>query len=167
MATKRTSQQPPALFKVEPKPLPTKKDWQDSSKELRIRNFSVKHKEKLKEIMKVTKKPFESYAVEFLIENYLQDQNLIKQLQQRNSQLHATVNKLVNRENDVAAFIKSVQEFLTEETKTIGNLLNLSIKKSQRLGKEFKKVGTVKRKASVPGRTSGRPTVPKKKGGKK
>lgn len=162
MRTKKTTSQTsaPALFTVQPKQQPKKKDWQDSSKELRIRNFSEKHKQQLKEIMKVTKKPFESYAVEFLIENYLSDQSLIKQLEQRNSQLHAGFNKLMERENDVKDLL---QAFLSQTVK-YNNMIAAETKK---LMKQFKKKGTVGATRKASGSARSTKTVPKKKGGKR
>lgn len=160
MNRKKSNQPAPALFKVEQKPQPSKKDWQDSSKELRIRNFDPALKKELHEIMKLDKKkmPFESYAVEYLIRSYRQDQNLIKQLQQRNSQLHASLSKYVNAVPEMLELVNSFAVATHKWDKQI-----------QRDTKEWSKrmKGTVKRPVTRSRAVPGTKTVPKKKGGEK
>lgn len=136
--------------------------------EIRIRNVAPEIKKELHEIMKLNPKkfPFESRVVEFLVMDYRSTQTALKQLQARNSQIHAQLLKLVEREGAVAAFVKSLQEFIKDGDKAFKNLFSLSLKKSERLAKEFSGTAGSSRKARKPG--SGNKTVPhKKRGGKK
>lgn len=139
-----------------------KKAWQDSSKEFRIRNFDPALKKELQEIMKLRPKqlPFESYAVEFLIRNYRSDQQLLKQVQSRNTDLHSKIARYVDREADMKAL---VEMFITNTER----FNKMAVTDAKKVLKQFLKSGTVKRSAGQPGRSSIKKTVPKKKGGKR
>lgn len=164
---KTTPKNLPLLLQVEAKQQPVKKDWQDSSKELRIRNFDPALKKELHEIMRLNPKkmPFESYAVEHLIRNYRADQNLIKQVQQRNTQLHAAMLKLQQRENDVRTYLSTVTKYLVAMDGSFKKFMKLSTSEAKRLTAVFK--GTVKASRKAAGTKPRAKTVPKKKGGKK
>jgi hypothetical protein len=134
--------------------------------ELRIRNFDPKLKAELQEIMKLHKLPFESYAVAHLIRNYRTDQSLIKQLQARNSQLHATCAKLVNREEAVLKAIVFFTAHVEQNQRDFDKLFKMSLIEWKGLAKQFKKSGTVTATGGQSRKVASRSSVPKK-GGKK
>jgi len=146
----------------------TKKAKFNRDSELRIRNFDPKLKAELHEIMKQNPKklPFESYAVEHLIREYRSDQNLIKQLQQRNSQLHAKCNQLVEREEGIRKAIVFFAYHVEQLEKDLGKIVKASLHEWKALAQQFKKSGTVKATGGQPRKAASRKSVPKK-GGKK
>lgn len=135
--------------------------------EIRIRNVAPEIKKEIAEIQKLNPKkfPFESRVIEFLVMDYRSTQTALKQLQVRNSQIHSQLLKFVERENNVAAFVKSLQEFIKDGDKTFKNLFSLSMKKAVRLSKEFS--GTVRSSRTKPAGQGKRKSVPQKKGGRK
>lgn len=129
------------------------KDW---NSEIRIRHVKPETKKKLAELQKLLKLPFESKVVEHLVNNYLSDQSLIRQLQQRNNDLHKRFSVLVARENNVKFALKSIIEFekksFASELKGLNNLL--------------KQFGTVTSTGGQRPAKPGRKSVPKKGGDK-
>lgn len=136
-----------------------------SNSELRIRNVNPEIKAELREIMKATKKPFESYAIEHLITNYRKDQEAIRQMDKEILSLENKLLQLQGREREVLSLLKAFLVNTTRYNKLISG-------ESLKLIKQFK--GTLSRRSPGKARKAQGKSVPgkkkapdKRKGGRK
>lgn len=122
--------------------------------EIRIRNVDPEIKKELAEIQKLLRLPFESYTVEHLVKNYRGDQTIIKQLRQKNDQLHAALMQMQKAKEQLLITIRLMNEH--NESQYSRNKKNI-----KRLLTSFKS-GTVKATGGHSRKVASSTSVPKK-----
>lgn len=87
--------------------------------ELRIRNLSKELAAKIKLMEKEFRTPESSTAITRLINKYFEDQKTIKDLQVRNTQLHAAIKKYYDKEAAMLRHIQSITAMVAGESKQL------------------------------------------------